>query len=137
MIILIVGLPSARKSALAAQIAESIGATYIESKAVWPQLSRNLAATDDDAPEYSDRLSSVAHIAASRGTPVIVDYTCATKAARMAFGTVDYTIWVNTNDAHSKVWEDLEGLEYSLKINKGLSIEQEHDIVLDLLKKRP
>ena len=139
MIILIVGLPGSGKTSLATRLTEALDATYIESKTVWPQLSRNLAAINDTAPEYADRLGNVARIAASRGGSVIVDYTCATKAARAAFGAVDYTIWVNrdtVDNVYSKVWEDLEVLEYDLKINKGLSIEQECDIVLDMLKKR-
>ena len=132
MIILIVGLPGAGKTALAEELAARTGAIHLNADAVRADLSSDLGFAATDRLEQARRLGAIARLISSQGKICIVDFICPTKETRKMFGKADFTFCVsrieegryeNTN----RMWEDLSEDEYDLRINKGLTVKQEGD----------
>jgi ABC-type cobalamin/Fe3+-siderophores transport system ATPase subunit len=141
MILLIVGLPGAGKTALAEELTARSGAIHLNGGVARADLSSDLGFTTTDRLEQARRLGAIARLISSQGKLCIVDFVCPTKETRKMFGKADFTFWMNRtgNDLYentNRMWQDLSEDEYDLRINNGLTIEQEGDVCFDLMKKR-
>lgn len=139
MIILIVGLPGAGKTALAEELVSRSGAIHLNADAVRADLSSDLGFATTDRLEQARRLGAIARLISSQDKLCIVDFVCPTKETRKMFGKADFTFWVNRIDEGryedtNRMWQDLSIDEYDLKINSGLTVEQEGDLCFDLME---
>jgi adenylylsulfate kinase len=134
MIILIIGLPGAGKTALASQLAAKTNAIHINADAVRADLSSDLGFSMEDRIEQARRIGAVARLLNSQGKDVVVDFICPTEATRQSFGKADKTIWVDRIDKSqyedtNAIWQD--PVDYDIRIKPHLTIEQEVDFVID------
>jgi adenylate kinase family enzyme len=134
MIILIIGLPGAGKTALATQLAAKTNSIHINADVVRADLSSDLGFSIEDRIEQARRIGAVARLLSDQGKDVVVDFVCPTQATRLSFGIPDKLIWVDRLDESryqdtNAIWEDPK--EYDLKINPHLTIDQEVDFVID------
>lgn len=139
MIILIVGLPGAGKTALAEELVSRSGAIHLNADAVRADLSSDLGFATTDRLEQARRLGAIARLISSQDKLCIVDFVCPTKETRKMFGKADFTFWVNRIDEGryedtNRMWQDLSKDEYDLKINSGLTVKQEGDLCFNLMK---
>jgi hypothetical protein len=139
MIILIVGLPGAGKTALAEELVSRSGAIHLNADAVRADLSSDLGFTIADRLEQARRLGAIARLISSQGKICIVDFICPTKETRKMFGKADFTFWASrVYEGHyedtNRIWEDPSQDEYDIKINLGLTVKQEGDLCFDFMK---
>lgn len=139
MIILIVGLPGAGKTALAEELVARSGAIHLNADAARADLSSDLGFTTADRLEQARRLGAIARLISAQDKLCIVDFVCPTKETRKMFGKADFTFWVDRIDEGryedtNRMWQDLSEDEYDLKINKGLTVKQEGDACFDKMK---
>jgi hypothetical protein len=133
MIILIIGLPGAGKTALATQLAAKTNSIHINADVVRADLSSDLGFSIEDRIEQARRVGAIARLLSDQDRDVVVDFICPTKATRESFGRADKIIWVDRiNKSHyedtNAIWED--PLEYDLRIKPHLTLDQEVDFVL-------
>jgi adenylate kinase family enzyme len=137
MIILVLGLPGAGKTALSELLASKVNFIHINADAVRKDLSSDLGFTNEDRIEQARRMGAVARLLNDQGQNVIVDFICPTEKTRNAFGSADKTIWVdriqtsryeNTNS----IWQD--PTEYDLRIKSNLTVEQEVELAISAFK---
>ena len=134
MIILIIGLPGAGKTALATQLAAKTNSIHINADAVRADLSSDLGFSIEDRIEQARRVGAIARLLSDQDRDVVVDFICPTKATRESFGHADKIIWVDRINKSqyedtNAIWED--PLEYDLRIKPHLSLDQEVDFVID------
>ena len=137
MIILIIGLPGAGKTALATLLAEKTNSIHINADVVRADLSSDLGFSIEDRIEQARRIGAVARLLSSQGRDVVVDFVCPTKATRESFGIADKIIWVDRLDKSryqdtNAMWED--PINYDLRIKPNLTLDQEVDFVIDRFK---
>jgi cytidyltransferase-like protein len=92
--ILIMGLPGAGKTTLAAALAPPLNAVVFNADAVRANLSRDLGFTHSDRVEHARRMGWMCDRVAEAGGTVIADFICPTEETRAAFGAA-FTIWVD------------------------------------------
>jgi len=132
MIIQIIGLPGAGKTALATELVARVNGIHLNADEVRADLSKDLGFSEEDRVEQARRIGAVARILDKQGHIVVADFICPTEATRTAFGIPDSLVWVDriqesrypSTDA---IWEQPN---YTLRLQKGLSIEQEVESVI-------
>ncbi len=92
--ILIMGLPGAGKTTLAAVLAPLLNAVVFNADAVRANLSRDLGFSHDDRIEHARRMGWMCDRVVEAGGTVIADFICPTADTRAAFGEA-FTIWVD------------------------------------------
>ena len=78
-------------------------------------------------------MGALARLLNNQGYSVVVDFVCPTEDTRSAFGHADKIIWMSRIDKGrfedtNTLWQD--PIEYDLKINDKLTVEQELDYVM-------
>lgn len=78
-------------------------------------------------------MGALARLLNNQGYSVVVDFVCPTEDTRSAFGHADKIIWMSRIDKGrfedtNILWQD--PIEYDLKINDRLTVEQELDFVI-------
>ena len=134
MIILIIGLPGAGKTALATQLAAKTNSIHLNADAIRADLSSDLSFSIEDRIEQARRVGAIARLLSDQDRDVVVDFICPTKATRESFGRADKIIWVDRINKSqyedtNAIWED--PLEYDLRIKPHLTLDQEVDFVID------
>ena len=92
--ILIMGLPGAGKTTLAATLAPLLNAVVFNADAVRANLSRDLGFSHEDRVEHARRMGWMCDRVVEAGGTVIADFICPTEETRLAFGEA-FTIWVD------------------------------------------
>jgi cytidyltransferase-like protein len=92
--ILIMGLPGAGKTTLAAALAPLLNAVTFNADAVRANLSRDLGFSHEDRVEHARRMGWMCDRVVEAGGTAIADFVCPTEATRAAFGDA-FTIWVD------------------------------------------
>jgi hypothetical protein len=92
--ILIMGLPGAGKTTLAAALAPLLSAVTFNAVAVRANLSRDLGFSHGDRVEHARRMGWMCDRVVEAGSTVIADFVCPTEKTRAAFGDA-FTIWVD------------------------------------------
>jgi adenylylsulfate kinase len=133
MIIQIIGLPGAGKTALASALADRINAIHFNADEVRADLNSDLGFTPEARVEQARRMGALARLTSKQGYITVVDFICPTEETRKAFGIPDILIWVNRIEAGrfedtNKLWEDPTNPD--LVILDGLTVEQEVDDVI-------
>jgi adenylylsulfate kinase len=137
MIILIIGLPGAGKTALATQLAAKTNSIHINADVVRADLSSDLGFSIEDRIEQARRVGAIARLISDQDRDVVVDFICPTEATRESFGHADKIIWVDRIDESqykdtNAIWQD--PINYDIRIKRHLTIEQEVDFVIDRFK---
>jgi adenylylsulfate kinase len=132
MILLIVGLPGAGKTALAEQLVYKINAIHLNGDEVRSGINSDLGFSGKDRVEQARRMGEMARLLSRQGHIVVVDFVCPTNETRDAFGKPDAFIWVDRikqsrYEDTNQMWEDPEA---DLVIPDGLTIDNEVDIVI-------
>ena len=133
MIIQIIGLPGAGKTALASALVDRINAIHFNADAVRSDLNSDLGFTPEDRIEQARRMGALARLTSKQGYITVVDFVCPTEETRAAFGKADILIWVNRIEAGrfedtNKMWENPTNAD--LVILDGITVEQEVDDVI-------
>lgn len=133
MIIQIIGLPGSGKTTLSKVLLEHTNAIHLNADKVRADLNKDLGFTPEDRVEQARRMGALARLLDEQGQVVIVDFVCPTTETRKAFGNPDYLVWVDRIEESrfvdtNKMWED--PVEYSLRIGKGYTVEEEAQLVL-------
>jgi cytidyltransferase-like protein len=92
--ILIMGLPGAGKTTLAAALAPLLNAVVFNADAVRANLSRDLGFSHEDRIEHARRMGWMCDRVVEAGGTVIADFICPTPETRKAFGAA-FLIWVD------------------------------------------
>ena len=132
MIIQIIGLPGAGKTALATELAARINAVHFNADDVRADLNKDLGFSAEDRIEQARRMGALARLTSKQGFITISDFICPTEQTREAFGKPDILIWVDrikesrfpNTDA---IWEQPKA---DLRIEDGLTIEEEIQLVI-------
>jgi adenylylsulfate kinase len=133
MIIQIIGLPGAGKTALAAALADRINAIHFNADEVRADLNSDLGFTPEARVEQARRMGALARLTSKQGYITVVDFICPTEETRSAFGKADILIWVNRIEAGrfedtNKMWENPTNAD--LVVLDGRTVEQEVDDVI-------
>lgn len=133
MIILIVGLPGAGKTALAKEIVRRTNAIHLNADDIRAELSSDLGFSIEDRVEQARRMGAVARLLSNQNQIVVVDFVNPTETTRKAFGGCDYFVWVDRIESGrfedtNFIWENPSDLD--LKIDAGQTIEEEAIMVL-------
>ena len=133
MIIQIIGLPGAGKTALATILAGRTNAIHFNADDVRSDLCKDLGFTPEDRVEQARRLGALARLTSKQGYITVVDFICPTDETRLAFGKPDILIWVDRikkgrfADTNS-MWQEPKA---DLRIVDGLTVEQEVELVIN------
>jgi adenylylsulfate kinase len=132
MIIQIIGLPGAGKTALATALADRINAIHFNADAVRADLNSDLGFSPEARVEQARRMGALARLTSKQGYITVVDFVCPTEATRAAFGKADILIWVNRIKESRFVdtnvmWQDPVA---DLTIDEGMTVEEEVDLVI-------
>lgn len=133
LIIQIIGLPGAGKTALATTLTDRINAIHFNADEVRADLNSDLGFSPEDRIEQARRMGALARLTSKQGHITVVDFVCPTEQTRTAFGKPDILIWVNRIEAGrfedtNKLWENPANAD--LVILEGVSVEQEVDDVI-------
>jgi hypothetical protein len=132
MIIQIIGLSGAGKTALATELAARINAVHFNADDVRADLNKDLGFSAEDRIEQARRMGALARLVSNQGFITISDFICPTDQTRQSFGKPDILIWVDriqesqfpSTDA---IWEQPKA---DLRIEYGLTIEEEVQLVI-------
>jgi adenylylsulfate kinase len=108
-------------------------AIHLNADVVRSDLSSDLGFTSSDRIEQARRMGAVARLLSDQDRVVLVDFVNPTAATREAFGSADFTIWVNRiqlsrfEDTNA-IWEDPKTSD--IQIPDGMPIENEVHLVL-------
>jgi len=133
MIIQIIGLPGAGKTALATILAGRTNAIHFNADDVRSDLCKDLGFTPEDRVEQARRLGALARLTSKQGYITVVDFVCPTDETRLAFGKPDILIWVDRikkgrfADTNS-MWQEPKA---DLRIVDGLTVEQEVELIIN------
>ena len=133
MIIQIIGLPGAGKTALATALVDRINAIHFNADVVRADLNSDLGFTSEARVEQARRMGALARLTSNQGYITVVDFICPTEETRKTFGKPDILIWVNRIEAGrfedtNKMWENPTNAD--LVILNGFTVEQEVDDVI-------
>jgi len=132
LIIQIIGLPGAGKTALATALADRINAIHFNADKVRADLNSDLGFTPEARVEQARRMGALARLTSKQGYITVVDFVCPTEQTREAFGKPDILIWVNRikegrfADTNA-MWQDPVA---DLTIDEGMTVEEEVDLVI-------
>ena len=135
MIIQIIGLPGAGKTALAKGLKERINAIHLNADEVRATINSDLGFSSEDRVEQARRLGEMSRLISNQGFDVVVDFVCPTVETREAFGKPDILIWVDRIEISrfedtNAIWEAPLGT-VDLHIPLGMTIEQEIQYVIE------
>ena len=128
------GLPGAGKTTLAKLLSDKINATHLNADEVRASVNSDLSFSPEDRIEQARRMGDMARLIAKQNVaPVVVDFVCPTDETRRAFGRANHITWVSRIEEGrfpdtNAIWQD--PISYDLKINFGLTPEQEADAVM-------
>jgi adenylate kinase family enzyme len=133
MIIQIMGLPGAGKTALAQALLERVDAIHLNADGVRSTVNSDLGFSLQDRIENARRLGEIARLVSKQNKTVIVDFVCPTVETRNAFGSADFVIWVDRIPKSrfadtNALWQNPE--IYDLQIKAGQTIEEEVNLVI-------
>jgi adenylylsulfate kinase len=133
MIIQIIGLPGAGKTALATVLADRINAIHFNADDVRADLNKDLGFSPQDRVEQARRLGALARLTSKQGYITVVDFVCPTDETRLAFTKPDILIWVDRIKESrfadtNTMWQEPEA---DLRIVDGLTVEQEVELVIN------
>ena len=137
MIILLIGLPGAGKTALAKEICRRTDAIHLNADQVRSDLCKDLGFSIEDRVEQSRRMGAMARMLSFQGKLVIADFVNPMEITRKSFGKADVTVYVNRisrgrfEDTNA-IWEDPN--MFDVEILSGMSIEEEASKVLSFAK---
>jgi glycerol-3-phosphate cytidylyltransferase-like family protein len=134
MIIQIIGLPGAGKTALATALADRINAIVFNADEVRADLNSDLGFAPEDRIEQARRMGALARLVSKQGQIVISDFVCPTQETRVAFGKPDVLIWVDRIkvgrfEDTNRMWQTPENAD--LTIPDGMTIEEEVALVIE------
>ena len=135
MIILVMGLSGAGKSALTQELAPRLNAVVLNGDEVRATLSSDLGFAHSDRVEHARRIGTVARLLHHQGHTVIADFICPTEDTREAFGEPDHLILVDRVDTcqfedTNLLWERPTA---GLVVSAGMTPKEEADYVIDQL----
>jgi cytidyltransferase-like protein len=135
MIVLIFGQAGSGKTVLAKELASRTDSIHLNADEIRADLNKDLGFSHEDRVENARRIGAVARLLSQQGTNVIVDFICPTEQTREAFGHTDLRVWVDRikegrYEDTNKLWEDPK--DYDIRIEGGLSIDEEFNIVLEM-----
>jgi adenylylsulfate kinase len=133
MILTIIGLPGAGKTALAKEIVRRTNAIHLNADDARAELSSDLGFAIEDRLEQARRMGAVARLLSNQNHIVVVDFVNPTEETRKSFGLSDYLVWVDRIESGrfedtNSMWEDPS--HFDLKIDAGQTIEEEAIMVL-------
>lgn len=133
MIIQIIGLPGAGKTALAKELCRRTDAIHLNADNVRADLSKDLGFSVEDRIEQSRRLGALSRLLSNQGKSVVVDFVNPTKETRDAFGPASVVVWVDRIEEGrfrdtNKLWETPGFVD--LKMPFGMTVEEEAAKVL-------
>lgn len=128
MIIQIIGLPGAGKTALAKEICRRTDAIHFNADEIRADLNKDLGFSIDDRIEQARRLGALCRLISNQGRLVVVDFVNPTKETRDAFGNSDIVVWVDRIhkgrfEDTNKLWETPDFVD--LRLSYGMTIEEE------------
>jgi len=135
MIIQIIGLPGAGKTALAIALNDRLKAIHLNADEVRATINSDLDFSEAGRIEQSRRLGEMAKLINKQGHNVIVDFVCPTFETRLAFGEPDILVWVDRiktsrYEDTNTLWQDPICFK-GVRITNGLTIEEEVNLVLN------
>jgi cytidyltransferase-like protein len=92
--ILIMGLPGAGKTTLAAALAPRLNAVHFNADAVRQNINKDLGFSVDDRIEHARRMGWLCDRVVDAGKFAIADFICPTAVTREAFGSA-FVVWVD------------------------------------------
>jgi hypothetical protein len=133
MIVQIIGLPGAGKTALAKEICRRTDAIHLNADEVRSDLNSDLGFSAEDRIEQARRLGALSRLISSQGKLVVVDFVNPTEETRAAFGKADFIVWVDRIkegrfEDTNKLWSHPSA---DIIISDGISIEEEAELVLE------
>lgn len=128
MIIQIIGLPGAGKTALAKELCRRTDAVHLNADDVRADLNKDLGFSVEDRVEQARRLGALSRLISNQGKLVVVDFVNPTQETRESFGDADVVVWVDRiNEGRfedtNKLWEDPSFVD--LKMPFGMTVEEE------------
>jgi hypothetical protein len=128
MIIQIIGLPGAGKTALAKELCRRTDAIHLNADDVRADLNSDQGFSVEDRIEQARRLGALSRLISNQGKLVIVDFVNPTSETRNAFGDADAVVWVDRinegrfEDTNS-LWQPPSSVD--LKLPFGMTVEEE------------
>ena len=128
MIIQIIGLPGAGKTALAKELCRRTDAIHLNADDVRADLNKDLGFSVEDRVEQARRLGALSRLISNQGKLVVVDFVNPTEETRESFGDADVVVWVDRiNEGRfedtNKLWEEPSFID--LKLPFGMTVEEE------------
>ena len=133
MIIQIIGLPGAGKTALAKELCRRTNAIHLNADEVRADLNSDLGFSITDRIEQARRLGALSRLISNQGKLVVVDFINPTEETRSAFGKADFIVWVDRIkegrfEDTNKLWSTPSA---DIIISDGISVEEEAELVLE------
>jgi adenylylsulfate kinase len=138
LIIQIIGLPGAGKTALATALKNRIKAIHLNADEIRATVNSDLSFSIDGRMEQARRLGEMARLISNQGFDVLVDFVCPTIKTREKFGKPDILIWVDRIEAGrfedtNLMWESPTDT-VDLHIPFGMTIEEEVQSAMQIRK---
>jgi cytidyltransferase-like protein len=93
--ILVMGLPGAGKTTLAAALAPRLNAVRFNADEVRANVNKDLGFSPEDRIEHARRMGWLCDQVTKTGSRAVADFICPTAEARTAFGDDAFVIWVD------------------------------------------
>jgi adenylylsulfate kinase len=92
--VLIMGLPGAGKTTLAAALVPRLNAVHFNADAVRENINKDLGFTHEDRVEHARRMGWLCDRVVDAGTYALADFICPTEKTRAAFGDA-FVVWLD------------------------------------------